>query len=503
MAFLLGTSLNDVVTPVGRSAGVTGGLPGADPDRWTATTGNDAVDLAGGLNSFWYTDVGSVVFDWQVGVGGTATKGLGGTDSLRGTVSSLRFGIGDDQVSITGSGTDSVGIVLGAGNNSLSIAYGGPLQLFYSSAPGAVSADLVTGTIANGHGGVDRIFNIPRQLDLSLVNDTVIGSAIGEFINAGDGNDLMRGGGGNDSLNGEGGDDTLDGGAGADRLSGGPGNDTFVIDNPGDSITTSFGDGIDTAFVSTTFTFIQDVEIGRLFGAGTSLSVAISAMTLVANPDLASTLWGSERDDTLWGGAEGSVLRGNGGNDTLRDYGAANSLIGGGGHDTYVVGQLGSVVTETAAGGTDTLWVTVDGYVAPAQVEFIRLTESASQLRGSASADQLVANQQRGSLLQGGAGDDILWGSGSGDTLEGGAGNDTIYARGGADRLVYGSPGWGIDLVNGLAPAAGARLDFTGSGLGSADLILSFGNGNTQVTHAGSIILVFGATLTQGDFIFG
>ena len=47
-------------------------------------------------------------------------------------------------------------------------------------------------------------------------------------------------------LTGLAGNDTLNGGAGADRMLGGLGHDTYVVDNVGDVVDETGGDGTDT-----------------------------------------------------------------------------------------------------------------------------------------------------------------------------------------------------------------------------------------------------------------
>ena len=430
------------------------------------------------------------------------------------------------------------------------------------------------------------------------------------------GSDFIFGAAGDDTLIGLAGDDTLDGGGGNDSLVGGLGDDQFVIDQIGDTATEAFGEGADTLVTTVNYTMGPHIEIGRLFGGATSLGVAAGqtgAVQLVANISFASTLLGGAGDDVLWSASPGSSMFGRGGDDILRDQGAATFMHGGAGNDQHVIGSLGSVIVEAAGEGTDTAWVTVNGYMVGANVEITRLGGTATTVSGAETDDQVVANPLFGSNLSGRGGNDVLWGSGfadvldgglgddifrgqggadtmigglgndqfvvldpgvvivelagegydtvwiglaantpftlaantergnlsgvanrltgnaednvlvgdavasmldgmagndlifasaGADTLTGGAGNDTIYCFGGADRVRYTAPGWGVDQIAGFAPGDGGRLDFSGSGLSFADLNLNIANGNTQVNFGTDIILVFGVTLTQGDFIF-
>ena len=53
--------------------------------------------------------------------------------------------------------------------------------------------------------------------------------------------------------------------------------------------------------------------------------------------------------------------------------------------------------------------------------------------------------------------------------------------------------GWGVDRVAGFSQAGGARIDVGNIFRGTSEFVLSYGNGNTQVTAGADIILVFGA----------
>src|SRR4029077_4315615 len=62
----------------------------------------------------------------------------------------------------------------------------------------------------------------------------------------------------------------------------------------------------------------------------------------------ANTLTGGPLDDTLSGMGGNDTLTGNAGNDYLDGGTGADSMSGGAGNDTYVVDNVGDVVTETS-----------------------------------------------------------------------------------------------------------------------------------------------------------
>lgn len=253
--------------------------------------------------------------------------------------------------------------------------------------------------------------------------------------------DLMTGGDGDDRLFGLMGDDTLDGGLGQDEMNGGAGNDQYVVDNSGDGAVEQPGEGADALYASVAFTMGENIEIGRLFGAGASLGVAmgqLGAVQLVGNPSLASTLLGGAGDDVLWGGSTDTIMFGRDGADTLRDQSAQATMHGGLGNDQFVIGNLASIVIEAAGEGIDTAWVTADGYQVGDNVEITRLGGTATTVYGANTSDQVVANSLFASSLFGRDGNDVLWGSSFADRLDGGIGDDIVRGQGGADTMIGG-----------------------------------------------------------------
>lgn len=306
---------------------------------------------------------------------------------------------------------------------------------FASTAP-----DLVTGDSNAVQDVFGAEIGAPRGTQYGTAgNDMLVGGSETDNLYGLAGDDMLWGEDGNDWLEGGAGDDILYGGPGSDVMIGGAGNDQYVVDAPGDRVIENEDEGTDTVWSSADdYTLPSFVEIGRLFGTGTSLGAGSTPAQLVANPLLASTLHGGSADDVLWGGPNGDVLDGGAGDDILRGGAGNDTMIGGLGNDQAVVAQLGDRFIENPDEGIDTAWVTVDGWTVPVNVEIGRLAGTATVLLGSEGYQQLVANPLFGSRLEGGSGDDVLWGSVFDDTLIGHDGNDILRGGPGNDLMVGG-----------------------------------------------------------------
>ena len=341
--------------------------------------------------------------------------------------------------------------------------------------------------------------------DQSFSVQLVVNATLASTVMGGAGDDVLWGGTAGSTMFGRGGDDILRDQGAATTMFGGTGNDQFVIYNLDSVIVEYTGEGTDTAWVAINGYMVGDnVEITRLAVTATLVYGANTNDQVVANPLFGSTLFGRGGDDVLWGSSFADYLDGGDGDDIIRGQGGADTMVGGAGNDQYVVLDPNVVIIEKPGEGYDTVWIGLAAnvpYTLPDNVERGNLSGVANRLTGNAG-DNVLVGDAVASLLDGGAGDDLIFGSPFADTITGGAGNDTLYLGGGADRVLYHGGGWGVDQIAGFSQADGAKLDFRGSGLTFADLNLNVANGNTQVNHGADVILVFGAVLTAGDFLF-
>ena len=193
-------------------------------------------------------------------------------------------------------------------------------------------------------------------------------------------------------------------------------------------------------------------------------------------------------DDTLIGNAADNALEGRAGNDVLRGGPGADSLSGGPGQDTasYAGSPEGVTVrlhSLRATGGDaegDSFPGAVD--VAYRDAEGLEQVESlpdVENLTGSAHND-VLAGDRRDNRIDGGAGNDTLYGGpgGGDDVLAGGPGNDRLYGGRGADRLA-GGPG-----DDRLAGGQGADTFVFGPGDGT-DTVTDFTGGTDRIDLTG------------------
>ena len=288
--------------------------------------------------------------------------------------------------------------------------------LLYDIEPaGATAMDTV---IENPGEGIDTVMSsLTYALTANVENLTLTGAAA---IN-GTGNALdnvLIGNSAANRLTGGAGTDTLDGGGGADILIGSTGNDTYIVDDAGDVVIENSGEGIDLVQTSRTYTLGDNLE----------------SLTLTDGEAIDGT--GNALDNILIGNSASNTLTGLAGNDWLDGGAGADRLVGGLGDDTYVVDNIGDVITENVNEGDDTVRSAIT-WTLGANLENLTLTgTTAINGTGNASRNVLTGNSAS-NTLNGGAGADIM---------SGGLGDDS-YVLDNIDDFVIENPGEGTDLV--------------------------------------------------------
>jgi Ca2+-binding RTX toxin-like protein len=284
---------------------------------------------------------------------------------------------------------------------------------------------------------------------------TFTGTAGGDNLIGGDGNDIINALGGNDRLYGGNGNDWLNGGTGADVTDGGTGDDFHYVDNLGDVVIELDGEGYDNLQSSIDWVLAEDVY------------VEVLSTTLNA---------GTTRID-LTGNSRANVIVGNDGKNVLDGKGGADILVGLGGDDFFLVDAVDRVY-ENVGGGLDNV-LARESYtlLAGQEIEVLSTTNNAGtdaiDLTGNEFGQAIVGNNAT-NMLNGGGGADILQGLG---------GNDTYIVD--ADDRVYEAVGGGYDNVaakTNYALLAGQEVEVlsTADNAGTTAISLN-GNEFTQV----------------------
>ena len=293
-------------------------------------------------------------------VGADALNGAAGQDSLDGGsgADTLAGGLGDDQYVVDDTG-DVIVELDGQGTDSVQSS-------------------------------------VSWTLGISVENLSLVAGAVSGTGNALD-NQII----GNDANN------VLDGGAGADTLVGGLGDDQYLVDDAGDLLLESDGEGTDSVQSSVSWTLGSALE---------NLSLVAGAVSGTGNA-LDNLISGNDADNVLDGGA------------------GADSLMGGLGDDQYLVDDAGDVIVELDGEGVDSVQSSVD-WTLGAALENLSLVAGAVSGTGNVLGNQISGNNA----------DNVLDGGAGADTLAGGLGDDQYVVEDAGDVIVE-LDGEGVDSV--------------------------------------------------------
>lgn len=148
--------------------------------------------------------------------------------------------------------------------------------------------------------------------------DTLNGTTAADIITGLGGNDVLNGNAGNDELVGGAGNDKLNGGTGIDKMTGGLGDDTYFVDNAGDLVIETAGQGNDTINADVSYVLPDNVE---------KLVLRTGAAIDGTGNALANRLEGNSAANSLSGADGNDVLAGKGGNDILTGGAGADAFL--------------------------------------------------------------------------------------------------------------------------------------------------------------------------------
>ena len=284
-------------------------------------------------------------------------------------------------------------------------------------------------------GGGDDTFFTSGDL-ASRLRLTVHGGAGDDTIIGGNGADVLSGGDGLDFIDGQQGADRVlmgahddffrwDVGDGSDIVEGGSGFDGMLFNGDGANETfVAAANGNRLGFtrdVGNVVMNTNDVERVVLIARGGTDRITINDLSATDVKRVDIDLTGVPEGTTGDGAADTVSANGTAGNDTIE--------VVGGGNEFSVVGLAAQINVFNTDAALDTL--TVNGGAGDDTITASTLAAGVVKVR-----------------LDGGAGNDTIFGSRGNDTLLGGIGNDTLLGGAGNDTLIGGP---GADTLNGGA----------------------------------------------------
>jgi Ca2+-binding RTX toxin-like protein len=339
-----------------------------------------------------------------------------------GAVVTTQFGLDVAQVSNPGMELNGT-----AGNDSLTGSNGDDLI------NGQAGTDTLSGGMGNDTYWVDRAADKVQENQyegIDTVNSTsayTLAANVENLTLLGTSSIYAYGNELDNTLIGNAGNNILDGKSGADAMQGGAGNDTYYIENQGDSVTEQLNEGTDTVRSSISYVLGENLE----------------RLTLTGISDIDGS--GNELVNILTGNTGSNILYGFDGNDVLDGGANADTLVGGAGNDTYKVDDANDTVVEALNEGIDTIQAVVD-YALAANIERLTLLGTDDLSATGNDLGNILTGNTGNNTLYGLAGNDTLNGKAGADVLIGGEGDDT-YVVDDANDSVAEVEGQGVDTV--------------------------------------------------------
>ncbi|MEO8133906.1 MAG: calcium-binding protein [Betaproteobacteria bacterium] len=459
-------------------------------------------------------------FAFTVPTAGPAiVKGLGGeqvtVDHMGvGDRVAIDGGAGNDTVTANGTSTDDVINIARDGTDTVAVFSGsGPIIDVANVEHLVVQGGAGNDTIV-GQNGIATLTQL--TLDGGTGNDTLTGGDGADLLLGGDGNDLVNGARGNDTAQLGAGDDTFvwNPGDGSDIVEGDAGTDTLQFNgsNAGENmvLSASGSHAVLTRDVAAITMDLHGMEVVNIAALGAVDNITISNLAGTGikqvNVDLAAfgggddnsadtvTIAGTTTDDAFAftvPTAGPAIVKGLGGEQVTVDHmGVGDRVVfdGAAGNDT---------VTANGTGADDVIGIARDGTATVAifsgsgpVIDIANIEHLVVQ--GGAGNDIITGQNGIGTLTQltidGGTGNDRIFGGDGNDTLLGGDGNDFVDGNIGSDTADLGSgddvfgwdPGDGSDVVEG--GSGDDTLQFNGSNA-SENIALSANGSHAVLTR--------------------
>jgi Ca2+-binding RTX toxin-like protein len=480
---VLGSDQGDILTGNG-GANALSGFAGADTlhggggdDALDGGAGDDTLDGGAGNDTMSGGD-GNDNYFVDSSIDSVSEGADAGFDTVFATID-LRLAANVEQLVLQGNAQQGYGNALGnliegnGGDNLLDGAGGVDAMLGGAGNDVYFVDNSGEGVVENPNEGNDTVFSTANfTLSTNVENLVLQGGADLQAF----GNTLAN------AIFGNSGNNLIDGGAGADVMSGGAGNDTYFVDNAGDAVIENPGQGNDTVFASINYGLTPDVE----------------TLVLQGSADLQG-----------FGNGSANAIFGNSGNNLIDGGAGADVMAGGLGNDTYFVDNVADAVMESAGGGADAVFASVN-YGLSDNIETLVLQGSANlQGFGNGQANTLFGNRGD-NLIDGGGGTDIMIGGLSNDTYFVDSASDVVVENAGqGSDAVFASVNYALsDNIETLVLQGSANLNGAGNALANS----MFGNsGNNTLDgqggadiltgNAGNDTFVFQAGQANGDTI--
>lgn len=289
------------------------------------------------------------------------------------------------------------------------------------------------------------------------------------------------------------GDDYIDlrGVLSTSEIRGGAGNDIIYLSAGPDS--RAWGDDGDDIIIA----HESDTATGTILHGGKGKDILIAGTRSIS-------IFGDEDADVIIGSREADELHGGGGNDFIRGGDGDDFIDGGDGNDT-LYGEGGSNFILGGAGAD----IIYGGYgprpaaslLSDVQKRLLRVSEESANYVAELVGVGAASAGNGSNVIDGGDGDDQIYGGAGNDLLIGGNGSDKVYGFGGSDLLI----GDKVETVAGLDVTYANRVALTGAvgaiPLSGITVTGLHGSGNDFLVGGGGADVIFGGD--GDDFLYG